>query len=357
MQELAAHDLVSRVSPLALSRQSLAWAALAAFLGSVVGLAATFSSSSWPVWAGPLGGLLASLSLLGVASLLGRGSWAARVGVVLLLLWLVASLSFVVYFSLWRQEPQSPGAPPFAFVALLHASLWGGSLATLPFALGSLFGGRTWRLGVVLLVLSVPGSLLLFLYVPSAGADISLSEIETLVGSLSSSAASVGVPEAVLWAFVGVLLFTEARQRALGKARQEVAEQNRLKALRLYEEGLGRGDPSALEEVVSDEFRDLGGGHRGKPGMERIVSELRASYPDLSVSVEDQETEGDLVRTRLTISGTDRGSGVMWYPPTGRHVSFEAVFVDRFSGGLLVEHAGRADTEGLLRQLGHHEEV
>src|SRR5918998_272958 len=356
MRELAALDPVSRVSPLALSRQSLAWAALAAVLGSAVGLAATFSSSSWPVWAGPLGGLLASLSLLGVASLLGRGSWSARVGVVLLLLWLVASLSFVVYFSLWRQE-QSPGAPPFAFVALLHGSLWGGSLATLPFALGSLLGGRRWRLGVVLLVLSVPGSLLLFLYVPSAGADISLSEIEALVGSLSSSAASVGVPEAVLWASVGVLLFAEARQRTLGKARQEVAEQNRLKALRLYEEGLGRGDPSAVEEVVSDEFRNLGGGNRGKQGMERIVSKLRSSYPDLSVSVEDQETEGDLVRTRLTISGTDRGSGVMWYPPTGRHVSLEAEFVDRFSGGLLVEHAGRADTEGLLRQLGHHEEV
>src|ERR671920_2233484 len=260
MQELAAYDPVSRVSPLALSRQSLAWAALAAVLGSAVGLAATFSSSSWPVWASPLGGLLASLSLLGVASLVGRGSWAARVGVVLLLLWLVASLSFVVYFSLWRQELQPTGAPPLAFVALLHASLWGGSLATLPFALGSLFGGRIWRLGVVLLVLSVPGTLLLFLY--ASWADISLSEIETLVGSLTSSAASVGVPEAVLWASVGVLLFAEARQRALGKARQEVAEQNRLKALRLYEEGHGRGDPSAVEEVVSDEFRNLGGGNR-----------------------------------------------------------------------------------------------
>jgi predicted ester cyclase len=357
MRELAALDPVSRVSPLALSRQSLAWAALAAFLGSAVGLAATFSSSSWPVWAVPSGGLLATLSLLGVASLLGRGSWAARVGVVLLFLWLVASLSFVLYSSLLRPEPQSTGAPPFAFLVLLHASLWGGSLAMLPFALGSLLGGRRWRLGVVLLLLSVPGTLLLFLYVTSAGADISLSEIEALVGSLSFPAAGVGALEAVLWVSVGVLLFAEARQWALGKVRQEVAEQNRLKALRLYEEGLGRGDASAVDEVVSEDFRDLGGGHRGKQGMERIVSELRSSYPDLSVSVEDQVTEGDLVRTRLTISGTDRGSGVMWYPPTGRQVSLEAEFVDRFSGGLLVEHAGRADTEGLLRQLGHHREV
>jgi predicted ester cyclase len=109
--------------------------------------------------------------------------------------------------------------------------------------------------------------------------------------------------------------------------------------------------------VVSEDFLHLGSGASGagKLGMERIVSDLWASYPDLEVSVEGQETEGDLVRTRLTISGTDRG-GVMWYPPTGRRVSFEAEFVDRFSGGLMVEHAGRADTEGLLRQLGHHRE-
>jgi predicted ester cyclase len=153
------------------------------------------------------------------------------------------------------------------------------------------------------------------------------------------------------------VLFGEGGRRALSKARREVAEENRLKALRLYEEGLGRGDHSAVDEVVSEDFREIGGGARGKQGMERIVSDLRASYPDLSVSVEGQETESDLVRTRLTISGTDRGSGVMWYPPTGRPVSFEAEFVDRFSGGLLVEHAGRADTERLLRQLEHHEEV
>jgi len=164
------------------------------------------------------------------------------------------------------------------------------------------------------------------------------------------------VPEAVLWAYLGVLLFAEARQRALGKARQEVAEQNRLKALRLYEEGLGRGDPSAVEEVVSDEFRDLRRGVSGKAGMRRVVADLWATYPDLEVSVVSQEAEGDVVRTRLVLSGTDRNSGVMWYQPTGRGVNFEAEFTDRFRGGKLVEHTGQVDTEGLLRQLGHHQE-
>ena len=115
-------------------------------------------------------------------------------------------------------------------------------------------------------------------------------------------------------------------------------------------------DPSVVEEVVSEDFRDPRRGVSGKGGMERVVSDLWTSYPDLEVSVEGQEAEGEVVRTRLVLSGTDRGRGVMWYPPTGRWVSFEAEFTDRFRGGELVEHTGWVDTGGLLRQLGHHRE-
>ncbi len=86
--------------------------------------------------------------------------------------------------------------------------------------------------------------------------------------------------------------------------------------------------------------------------MERVFSALRKSYPDLSVSIEGQEAEGDLVKTNVLLTGTDEG-GAMWYPPTGRRVGFSAGFSDRFEDGLLVEHEGEADTEGLLRQLGH----
>ena len=151
---------------------------------------------------------------------------------------------------------------------------------------------------------------------------------------------------------LGAMLLGGARRRALAKAEEE----NCKMALRLYEVGLGKNDPSVVEEVVSEDFRDPRRGVSGKGGMERIVSDLWASYPDLEVSVEGQEAEGEVVRTRLVLSGTDRGSGVMWYPPTGRWVSFEAEFTDRFRGGELVEHTGWVDTDGLLGQLGHHRE-
>ena len=89
--------------------------------------------------------------------------------------------------------------------------------------------------------------------------------------------------------------------------------------------------------------------------MERIVLTLRESFPDLAVSIEEQEADYNLVRTRLKLSGTDRG-GVLWFRPTGRHATFSAHFEDRFRGGKVAQHDGNTDTEGLLRQLGHPEE-
>jgi hypothetical protein len=103
------------------------------------------------------------------------------------------------------------------------------------------------------------------------------------------------------------MLLGGARRRALAKTEEE----NCKKALHLYEVGFGKNDPSVVEEVVSEDFRDPRRGVSGKGGMERIVSDLWASYPDLEVSVESQEAEGEVVRTHLVLSGTDRGSGVM----------------------------------------------
>ncbi len=127
--------------------EPLSWAALAAFVGSAAGLAGALS---WAIPGGPLdlsswashsGGLLASLSLLGVGSLLGRGSWAVRAGVPLLLVWLAADFFFALYSTFWPPEVgPTDDVPPLAFLVLLQASLWLGSAAVLPFALGALLG-------------------------------------------------------------------------------------------------------------------------------------------------------------------------------------------------------------------------
>jgi predicted ester cyclase len=261
---------------------------------------------------------------------------------------LAVTLAYILYLygPLW--SPKGMNSPVWTVTSVATTVL--GSAAVLSLALGAFFSGAR-RLGALLLILGVPaGSLFFGVHNAVTGTNEISTQIAVTTTLLFGS--ELGVAEACLFALFGAMLLRGARGRALAKAEEE----NCKKALRLYEVGLGRNDPSVVEEVVSNDFHDPQRGVSGKAGMRRIVADLWATYPDLEVSVVSQEAEGDVVRTRLVLSGTDRSSGVMWYPPTGRWVSFEAEFTDRFRGDELVEHTGWVDTEGLLRQLGHHRE-
>ena len=376
---VAARDPALRVPPLKLLRDPLSWAAAAAVVGAGLGLVGTswqaslissydfdLSAELYSGTTQACGQAIAALSLLAVPALFGgprAASRAARlalrvvpaVGGVLLAAAATATaaaLYYLWYMNSAEMRHASAQVPPLA-EASFWASLFLPPAVVVPFALLAL-ALRRWRLGALLsglCVLAAPLGLL-WPVAPSASTGGGWTAGAVVFGFLGWG---VSLPEALLWCLLGAALFRAARGRSRGEAERLAAEENRQRARRLYEEGLGRGDVSVVDGMVCDGFRDLGRGARGRPGIERLLADLRASYPDLAVCVEDQEAEGDLVRTRLVLSGTDRGSGVMWYPPTGRSVSFEAEFLDRFRGGKLVEHAGRADTEGLLRQLGHHD--
>ena len=372
---VAARDPAPEVPPKKLLREPLSWAAAAAFVGAAVGLAGASRLAAWfgsmggspdpPtafVWLlPPAGELLAAVSLIGVLPLLG-GRRAVRVarllGVPLVLLILVPFFGTAAFEFGWvpRGGATPSGGPPAFYVAVIALGLCLPPLAVLPFAAAA-FLARDARVGTMLLglfALAVPHLLVRqLLFGGTFGEVPQYVAASVLLGGIG---AGVSVLEAPLWALFGVVLFRAARRRARGEEFRAWEKANARAARRLYEEALGAGDASVVDELVSDDFRDLKSGARGRPGMERLLADLRASYPDLAVSVEGQEAEDDLVRTRLTLSGTDRGRGVMWYPPTGRRVSFEAEFSDRFREGVLVEHTGQADTEGLLRQLGHHED-
>ena len=373
----AARELTLRASPLALLREPLFWAAAAVFVGTSVGLVGTFAqavvvvsytpSLSTVLFAEvtqPSGEVLVAVSLLGVGALLGVHLWkvgrlASGAGVVLLLLLVAAEAIRVLYSPYWNMGEKSVtlGRFPALETTTFFTSLFLPTAVVLTFAVAALWG-RDARLGATLLglcVLGVPFGrvwLLLFppdsyaYYDPSAYYEPSASPV--LFGWYGGG---VSLLEAPLWALLGAMFLRGARGRVLGKASRAQEKENLQSAHHLYEEGLGRGDLSVVEELVSEEFRDLRHGSRGRLGMERVLTSLLDSFPDLSVSVEVQEAEGDLVRTRLSLTGTDRG-GVLWYPPTDRHAAFTAEFVDRFSGGELVEHDGGTDTGELLRQLG-----
>ncbi len=151
-----------------------------------------------------------------------------------------------------------------------------------------------------------------------------------------------------------VFLFWAARRWRTHEAERrhrKLAEENQHKARSLYEEAFGMGDLCVIDDIVAEEFFDHRGRDHGPQGLKRTVAELRRTFPDLRVSIEEQDAQGDTVTTRCALCGTDRG-GLLWYPPTGRRATFAATYIDRFSGGALVEHWGESDTGSLLEQLG-----
>src|SRR5262245_63872909 len=84
-----------------------------------------------------------------------------------------------------------------------------------------------------------------------------------------------------------------------------------------------QGEFDALYEVVSPNYVLHPEGIRGVDGLTQMVEGYHSALADLSVTVEDQFTEGNYVATRTTIRGRHEGE-LMGTPPTGRDVEFSA---------------------------------
>lgn len=359
----------------ALLREPLLWGAAAAVSGTLVGLFGTVRQAALGdfFYVDPTAQLLAQIpgflgQALVMSSSLGavylawnvigrRGRRLALLGVALLALLLLAEAVGVASSIYWGTGERWQGYAPFPFpgleAAASYAIVFLPACVLLSFAAVALMA-RERRLGgllSLLFVLSVPFVALRYWISPPEPTGMIEPTTELVASVLGWYPSGVSFLEAPLWVLLGVMFARRARVGALGEAFRLGERENADAARRLYEEGLGGGDLSMLDDLVSEDFRDLKRGSRGKTAMVRVFSTLRRSYPDLAVSIFDQEAEGDLVKTRLVISGTDRG-GVLWYPPTGRRAAFTAQFVDRFLEGRLIEHSGEAETEELLRQLG-----
>jgi hypothetical protein len=153
---------------------------------------------------------MATLSLFGVCWLLRRESWMAKAGDVLLLLWLAASLSFILYSALWIPvQIPATGKLPLALFLLHQASLWSGPAAALLLALSAIRTEGKQRLGAVLLSLGILGQPLVLAFNALPGEVFYLSASTVLV--LGWPAGSINLPEAALFMSLGALLVREAR--------------------------------------------------------------------------------------------------------------------------------------------------
>src|SRR5579885_3105629 len=89
----------------------------------------------------------------------------------------------------------------------------------------------------------------------------------------------------------------------------------------------------------------------GLEGLQKVLTEFKAAFPDIHWTIEEQISEADRVMTRFTWTGTHRGP-FLGVPPTGRRISIWGVVIDRFVNGRIKQTRIIMDTLGMLTQMG-----
>lgn len=132
------------------------------------------------------------------------------------------------------------------------------------------------------------------------------------------------------------------------------AEENKALVRRWFEE-IDRGNLDAIDELLSAGYVDhnppIPGLPPGFEGVKEANRLLRAAFPDVTHTIEEQLAEGDKVMTRVVTHATFT-SEFLGFPPTGQVVHLIGDTVHRIADGKLVEHWAQVDMDSFMRQVG-----
>lgn len=130
--------------------------------------------------------------------------------------------------------------------------------------------------------------------------------------------------------------------------------ESNIAALERFNAAVNSGDFQAFEEFVAPEAIDhdsAPGQVSGLEGIRQFFTELRTSFPDLKISVEQMVADADYVALAYTMTGTHQGR-FLGFAPTGKQIRARGVEIGKFAHGQLIERWGSSDQFGILQQLG-----
>ena len=123
---------------------------------------------------------------------------------------------------------------------------------------------------------------------------------------------------------------------------------------RFAEEVITQGKiDSAAQNVWVDgvEQVPLPGQGPGLDGLKDILRAMRAGFPDIVFSIQEQIAEGDKVASRFEWTGTHKGE-FLGIPATDRRVRVWGIVIVRLEDGRIKDTRIIMDTLGLMTQLG-----
>jgi steroid delta-isomerase-like uncharacterized protein len=125
---------------------------------------------------------------------------------------------------------------------------------------------------------------------------------------------------------------------------------------RWFEEVWNQGREDTIDELLAKDGRIFGLGEndvevRGPYGFKPFFRNLRTSFPDMKIRIEDTIAEGNKAAVRVVLEGTHSGGG-LGIPPSGRRVRIAGIVMVAAADGKLIAGWNSWDQLGLLRQVG-----
>jgi steroid delta-isomerase-like uncharacterized protein len=124
---------------------------------------------------------------------------------------------------------------------------------------------------------------------------------------------------------------------------------------RFYDEMLGAGDLSKIDELVTDDVVDheegIPGQPEGKEGVAFFVNTLRAAFSDIKATVGQTVESGDMACAYVTLTGKHTGEW-MGVPASDQSFEIDAIDIIRVEDGKCAEHWGVTDNMALMVQIG-----
>src|ERR687890_65061 len=136
------------------------------------------------------------------------------------------------------------------------------------------------------------------------------------------------------------------------------AEQNKTLVRRLFE-ARGKLDMDALDKMLAPHFVShtgvLPGQQLDREGFKRTTLEYHAAFSNTSLMFEEQVAEAEKVVSRISGRATHDRREFLGVAPTGREISYNAIFIHRIEGGKIAEErssgtVGQALMEQRLEQ-------
>ena len=110
-------------------------------------------------------------------------------------------------------------------------------------------------------------------------------------------------------------------------------------------------DTSTLPEIFAEDYiQHSGRSPSGLAGQIANFENLRKTWPDLQLHVEDRMFAGDKIVARNSFTATHT-QPALGHAPTGRQVTIRTIDIWRVANGKLAEHWDIVDFAGLEKQL------